>query len=60
MPHLPNRRSVQLALLPPLPPQPTWQTLPADIREATTRLLIHLLRQVQNVHDTSGQEVYDA
>ena len=59
MPPLPSRRFVQLALLPPLPPQPTWQTLPADIREATTRLLIRLLRQVQRDHDTSGQEVDD-
>jgi hypothetical protein len=59
MPQLPSRHAVQLALLPPLTLQPTWQTLPADIREATTRLLIRLLRQAQRDHAPSGQEVHD-
>ena len=59
MPSLPSRHSVQLALLPPPGPQPTWQTLPPDIRQATIRLLVPLLHQVQREHTTSAQEVAD-
>ena len=59
MPPLPSRRSVQLALLPPLPPQPTWQTLPPDIRQATISLLVHLLHQAQREHIASVREVDD-
>ena len=59
MPSLPSRRSVQLALLPPLGPQPTWQTLPPDIRQATISLLVHLLHQAQREHIASAREVDD-
>ena len=59
MPSLSNRHSVQLALLPPPGPQPTWQTLPPDIRQATIRLLVPLLHQAQREHTASAQEVDD-
>jgi hypothetical protein len=59
MPSLPSRRSVQLALLPPPGPQPTWQTLPPDIRQATISLLVHLLHQAQREPTASAREVAD-
>jgi hypothetical protein len=59
MPSLPSRHSVQLAFLPPPGPQPTWQTLPPDIRQATIRLVVPLLHQAQRAHTASAQEVDD-
>jgi len=59
MPSLPSRHSVQLALLPPPDPQPTWQTLPPDIRQATIRLLVPLLHQAHREPTASAREVDD-
>jgi hypothetical protein len=56
MPSLPSRHSVQLALLPPRGPQPTWQTLSPDIRQATISLLVHLLHQAKREHTASTRE----
>jgi hypothetical protein len=56
---IPSRHSVQLALLPPPGPQPTWQSLPPDVRQATISLLVHLLHQAQREHAASAPEVDD-
>jgi hypothetical protein len=48
-----------LALLPPPGPQPTWQSLPPDVRQATISLLVHLLHQAQREHAASAPEVDD-
>jgi len=56
-----HRRAVLWDLFRPLPQQPAWSNLPAEIREKATRLLARLLRGQQGQrHPTApGKEVGD-
>lgn len=51
----------QLSLRLPEPGQPTWWSLPPEVRQRTLTLLAHLLGQYQAPHrpKTTAQEVDD-